>query len=79
MKSNNTITQLNLSSKERKKEQNQIMKEKQNGVKDKSGNELGAKGLIKISEMLKTNSTLIDFNLSGILIWKSTKINKNDS
>ncbi len=29
--------------------------------------------------MMKTNSTLIDLNLSGTLIWKPTKINKNDS
>ncbi len=39
MKSNNTITQLNLSSEERKKEYKQVMKEKQNGVKNKQGME----------------------------------------
>ena len=78
MKSNNTITQLNLSSKE-KKEERQIMKGKQSGVKNKTGNGIGAKGIIKISEMMKTNSTLVDLNLSGTLTLKSTKINKNDS
>ena len=55
------------------------MKEKQNGVKNETDNGIGAKGIMKISEMLKTNSTLIDLNLSSILIWKSTQINKNDS
>ena len=54
------------------------MKE-QNGVNNETGNRIGAKGIMKISEMLKTNSTLIDLNLSSMLIWKSTKINKNDS
>ena len=55
------------------------MKEKQNGVKNKTVNRIGAKGIMKISEVMKTNSTLVDLKLSSIIIWKSTKINKNDS
>ncbi len=47
--------------------------------KKSADNEIGAKGIIKISEMMKTNSTLIDLNLSGILKWKTTQIDKNDS
>ena len=44
------------------------MKEKQNGVKNKTDTGIGAKGIMKISEMMKTNSTLVDLNLSGTLI-----------
>ena len=44
------------------------MKGNQNGVKNKTENRIGAKGIIKISEMMKTNSTLIDLNLSSMLI-----------
>ena len=41
------------------------MKGKQNGVKNETGNRIGAKGIIKISEMLKTNTTLNYLNLSS--------------
>ena len=48
-------------------------------VKNKTVNGIGAIGIMKISEMLKTNSTLIDLNLSCTLIRNQWWLIKNDS
>ena len=68
MKNNNTLTRLNLSGKERKRNIINNERKVKNGVKNKTDNEIRSKGIIKISEMMKTNSTLIDLNLSSMLI-----------
>ncbi len=75
LKSNNALTQLNLSGK-RKVIKSNNEREVKNGLRNKTGNRIRVKGIIKISEMMKTNSTLIDLKLSGTLICKSARINK---
>ena len=44
---------------------NKWMKWNENPIKQWTGNWIGAEGAIQISELLKTNTTLTELNLSG--------------